>query len=193
MRRLFRFITAQVDIARSTIRIGVLKLLYPGLKIIGSTIASGCKIICVKGSVIVIENSFIERGTKIIADHGGEVYIRNSYIGDNCVIVARELIRIEQGTKIAEMVVIRDQDHQINDLSQFNTAPIFIGANVWIGAKVTILKGSDIGDGCVVGAHSIVKNKLDGDAVYVGAPARKIKVITRGDISHIGANNSKHI
>ena len=52
-----------------------------------------------------------------------------------------------------------------------------IGKNVWIGANVTILKDSVIGDNCVVGAGSVVKGKYRENTVIAGNPAVEKKVI----------------
>lgn len=53
---------------------------------------------------------------------------------------------------------------------------IRIGKNCWIGAKVTVLDGVDIGDNTIVAAGAVVgAGKYEGNAVYGGIPARKIK------------------
>ena len=40
--------------------------------------------------------------------------------------------------------------------------------------KSLILKGAEIGDNTIVGAGSVVTGRLEGNAVYAGAPAKKI-------------------
>jgi acetyltransferase-like isoleucine patch superfamily enzyme len=37
-----------------------------------------------------------------------------------------------------------------------DVAPVRIGNDVWLGAKVTVLKGVSIGDGPIVGANAVV-------------------------------------
>lgn len=49
-----------------------------------------------------------------------------------------------------------------------------IGNNVFVGQKSLILKGAEIGDNTIIGAGSVVTGRLDGNAVYAGAPAKKI-------------------
>lgn len=44
---------------------------------------------------------------------------------------------------------------------------IEIGKDVWIGAHVTILPGSKIGDGAIIGAGSVVKGVVPPNSVYV--------------------------
>lgn len=53
--------------------------------------------------------------------------------------------------------------------------PIHIGADVWCGARVIVLKGVTIGDGTVVGAGSVVVKALPAGVVAVGVPARAVK------------------
>jgi acetyltransferase-like isoleucine patch superfamily enzyme len=43
---------------------------------------------------------------------------------------------------------------------EFTTGSVTIGRNVWIAANVTILKGSVIGDNCIIGAGTVVKGNI---------------------------------
>jgi acetyltransferase-like isoleucine patch superfamily enzyme len=52
---------------------------------------------------------------------------------------------------------------------------IVIGNNVFVGAHCTVLPGSIIHDNVVIGAGSIIKGELESNAVYAGAPCRKIR------------------
>ena len=54
---------------------------------------------------------------------------------------------------------------------------IVIGSNVWIGGSVTILPGVHIGDGCVIGAGSVVTKDTEPSSIYVGNPAKMLKRI----------------
>ncbi|BDA16200.1 hypothetical protein KAM353_23510 [Aeromonas caviae] len=51
---------------------------------------------------------------------------------------------------------------------------ITIGNKVWLADGVVVLKGGDIGDGCVIGINSVVTNKVQGNTVAVGCPAREV-------------------
>lgn len=48
-----------------------------------------------------------------------------------------------------------------------------------VGANVTILPGVTLGEGCVIGACSLVTNNTEPWTIYVGIPARPIKVRPR--------------
>lgn len=54
---------------------------------------------------------------------------------------------------------------------------IKLGNNIWIGAKVTFLDGSKIGDNCVVAAGSVVNGEFPNNVVIGGIPAKILKEI----------------
>lgn len=55
--------------------------------------------------------------------------------------------------------------------------PIIVGNNCWIGFGVTIMKGSQIGNGCIVGAKSLLAKDYSNamNTVFAGNPALPIK------------------
>ena len=53
--------------------------------------------------------------------------------------------------------------------------PVVIGNDVWIGARVIILPGVHIGDGCVIGAGSVVTKDVEEYTVVAGNPAKFIR------------------
>ncbi len=52
---------------------------------------------------------------------------------------------------------------------------IRVGHGCWIGAKVTLLDGAVIGDGCIVAAGAVVKGEFPDNCVIGGVPAKLIK------------------
>ena len=54
-------------------------------------------------------------------------------------------------------------------------AAVSLGPDCWIGEKASILRGSQIGTGSVIGAQTVVKGDIPPYAVAVGAPAKVIK------------------
>lgn len=61
------------------------------------------------------------------------------------------------------------------DHREYITAPVKIGKNVWLGEGCIVMPGVTIGDGAVIGAHSIVNKSIPPASVAVGAPAKVIK------------------
>ncbi len=53
--------------------------------------------------------------------------------------------------------------------------PVSIGNDVWIGARVIILPGVTIGDGCVIGAGAVVTKDVPAYSVCAGNPAKVVK------------------
>lgn len=49
---------------------------------------------------------------------------------------------------------------------------IVVGDGVWIGFDSAIMGGTRIGDGCVVGARSLVTRDCQRNGIYLGQPAR---------------------
>jgi maltose O-acetyltransferase len=59
---------------------------------------------------------------------------------------------------------------------------VTIGNDVWIGANAIVLPGTEIGDGCVIAAGSVVTGKtVPPYSVMAGNPAREISVRRKGN------------
>ena len=55
------------------------------------------------------------------------------------------------------------------------TSPVSIGDGCWIAENVKILRGSIIGEKCIVAANSVVKGKFPAYSIIAGNPAKVIK------------------
>lgn len=111
---------------------------------------------------------------------GAEIRIgtKNSF-SNNVTIIANEKIVFGNGCRIGDNVSIFDCDfHELDPAhrgrSHGPTRPVTIGNNVWIGSRVTVLKGVTIGDNSVVGAMSLVTRSIPPDCIAAGNPARVI-------------------
>lgn len=111
----------------------------------------------------------------LFADPGGRIVIGNGVrVSYGAAIAAREAVEIGAGTTIGPFVVIMDNDfHKVGDRHAAGAAaPVRIGSNVSIGARVTILRGSIIGDGARVLSGSMVSGVVPDHATVGGVPAR---------------------
>lgn len=90
-------------------------------------------------------------------------------------------IEIGAAALIADWVYICDFDHVISDIHQpikdqgIVKTPVRIGPDSWLGVKSTVLRGTTIGRGCVLGAHSVVRGDIPDFSIAVGAPARVVR------------------
>lgn len=89
---------------------------------------------------------------------------------------------IGAGAWLAELVSVRDHDHAVGEApssGRMVVAPVEIGRDVWVGAKVTVLRGVTIGDRAVVGANAVVGADVPPATVAAGVPARVLGQATR--------------
>ncbi|QOD11857.1 acyltransferase [Psychrobacter sp. 28M-43] len=134
---------------------------------------------CTDDGIIKIgKNVSFGYNVRIVAQFG-EIYIGDdTHIGDGTLIVAKDNIYIGNNVLIAEYVVIRDQDHNIDsdpiNSSGFKTAPIHIENNVWLAAKSTVLRGVHVGEGAVVAAHALVNKSVLSRSIVAGVPAKQV-------------------
>ena len=112
--------------------------------------------------ISINENAVLELGSGFV-NHGARIHCFQS-------------IKIGDQVYIGDDVAIRDSDgHEIVGSDKPMTMPIVIGDHVWIGAKVTIVKGVSIGEGAVVAAGAVVTKDVPPHCIVAGVPARVIK------------------
>lgn len=130
-----------------------------------------------KLSRLIIQNQFtIHTGADIYIGEGAELELGGGYIMNSAYIRCLKRIKIGEGVAIAKDVIILDSDrHDILYDGYVQTKEISIGNHVWIGARVTILKGVKIGDGAIVAAGSVVSKDVPGKTLVGGVPAKVIK------------------
>ncbi len=142
------------------------------------------------GKNVTIKSSFLSNlvglySRTIIVTRTPEASIT---IGDNvgisgATIYARKSITIGDNTMVGGNVKILDNDfHPIEvearnaDIKEkIGTKPVLIGNSCFIGCNALILKGTTLGDGCVVGAGAVVCGTFEAGSVIAGNPARVIK------------------
>ncbi len=101
------------------------------------------------------------------------------YINYGCSIGANDLVRIGPGCSIGPYVMMMDNDFHRLEPERRNerpaSKPIILEENVWLGARVIVLKGVTIGAHSVIGAGSVVTRDIPPRSVAVGLPARVVK------------------
>lgn len=127
----------------------------------------------VPGVVIEIGDNVGISGATIYARQG--IYIgKNTCIGGNCKILDNDFHPID-----AEDRLYLIQDVHGGDSELVPSREIHIGENCFIGCNSIILKGTVLGDGCIVGAGAVVSGKFEDNCVIAGNPARVIKKLEK--------------
>ena len=102
-----------------------------------------------------------------------EFELGSGFINSYGKIECHKHIKIGKNCAVGPYTIILDSDgHQI--FGKRNTDEVIIGNNVWIGARVTILKGVRIGDGAVIAAGTIVNKDVPARALAAGNPMHLI-------------------
>lgn len=160
----------------SRVKIGAWSLLDDGVVIDGFgkngvSIGRSCTISAYSRLVASVTPNALGVGIEI-GDHVG--------IGEFSRIGGSGGVKIGKNTHMAQYLSIHPENHKFDqpdkDIIDQGTirAPIVIGENCWIGAKVTILAGVHIGDNCVIGAGSIVTKSIPRNSIAVGVPAKVV-------------------
>lgn len=154
--------------------------------------------------VIVRGFVFLDRGVEIYARRGYGRMVLGRWIhlgvgtalrchegtlsvGDKCVlgrgVSINSYLDVEIGAAVlfADDIYLSDFDHKYADLTVpikdqgIAKSRVRIEPDVWLGTKVTVVRGVVIGRGAVVGANAVVTHDLPAYSVSVGVPARVIK------------------
>ncbi len=130
-----------------------------------------------RGVIELGERTRLQNGV-LLHPYGGRIALgRDVFIGPGTVIYGHGSVEIGDESLVSMHCRILSSNHTvppagISIRSQPDLLlPTKIGRDVWLGAAVTVLGGVTIGDGCVVGAGSVVTRDLPPGAIAWGAPA----------------------
>jgi len=97
-------------------------------------------------------------------------------IGRNVELYNYGLITISSMTVVSQYCYLCTGTHDYEDPSMpLEWYPITIGSECWIAAGTWIMPGNSIGNGCVIGARSIVTKDMPSWMVCAGHPCKPIK------------------
>lgn len=133
------------------------------------------------GEIVLGEKVIIDSVTaraELVCNPGARLEIGDrTYINYGTSISAHQLVKIGKYCRIGTYCNIADNDfHGIEDRNTLPpSAPVILEDNVWLGAKVIVLRGVTIGHDAVIGAGSVVTRDIPPRSVAVGMPAKVIK------------------
>ncbi|CVH76862.1 Putative acetyltransferase [Clostridiales bacterium CHKCI006] len=119
-------------------------------------------------------------------DYGYHIHLgKQVFINTNCYLMDCAPITIGDHVFIGPHCGFYTASHPLNytmrNAGLEKALPITIGSNVWFGGHVVVLPGVTIGDGCVIGAGSVVTHDIPANSVAVGSPCRVISTIDQDD------------
>ena len=147
-------------------------------------------------SVIYIKPALINRKNIQVGEYtyydgqnfASRVTHHYDFIGDKLII--GKFCQIGRGVEF----IMNGANHQMNSVSSYpfyifkgweQDSPkkedlpykgdTVIGNDVWIGQNVTFLPGVHVGNGCIIGANSVVASDIPPYSVVVGNPARILR------------------
>lgn len=157
----------------------------------GSLLAPGVKLltpmhVSIGKSSSIMSHCIIE--TCPTDEHVPSLEIGNKVsIGEYSHITCANKVVIGNGVLTGRFVLITDNSHgnstkDVADIAPLareihSNGPVFIGDNVWIGDKATILPNVTIGKGSIIAANAVVTKDVPEYSVVAGVPARIIKTI----------------
>lgn len=128
------------------------------------------------GEVIHIGKNVTWRNNfSVMIGKKGHIEIGNNcFFNNGCSLNANNHISIGEGTLFGENVKVYDHNHRFSNFDVpikeqgFSIGKVIVGKHCWIGSNAVLLKGTEIGDNCVIGAGVIVNGKvLDGTIIKI--------------------------
>lgn len=133
----------------------------------------------VEGKLIFAGRFTMAKGCRIDVGGDAEVKFGSGYMSPMTDVIIVHGMTIGDGCAISWSCQFLDDDfHDLNyeGRKEIEDPRIRIGSHVWIGSRVSVLKGAVIPDGCVVAANSVV-NKVftEKNCLLAGNPAKVIR------------------
>jgi acetyltransferase-like isoleucine patch superfamily enzyme len=181
-----RHIRNVISVLCSMMRLLLLKLFY-GKRINAGwiqRISPNVVIEVNRGGMLTLgKHTRIHSGCKLKIRKSGKLSLGdNVKINYNCMFFCHDSIEIGSGCEFGPNVLIYDHDHDFHckggvKNGTFLHAPVNIGKDCWIGANTVILRGTEISDGSVIAAGSIVKGCIPSGSLYLQKRNTEISAI----------------
>lgn len=171
-----RYVRAAYSVPFGLLKMGWTKLFHPlGFKgSFFSMISPLTEITLDRYATLKIGKGFkMQSGAKIRVRNDSSLIIGdNVYVNHGCIITCHDNIHIGSNVQFSPNVLVYDHDHDFRapegiKSNKYSTAPISIGDNVWIGANSVILRGTIIGDNCVIAAGYVIKGEYLSNTVII--------------------------
>lgn len=165
-----------ISVLFSAVKFGILKLFhfhhffYEGIQRFSPNTEVA---IADKGTLRLGKRVRAHRRSKITVSNNGLLEIgSDTALNNGVTITCMDKIVIGANVQIGPDTKIYDHDHDFRVpggilAEKFKTFPVVIGDNTWIGCNVVILRGTTIGENCIVGAGSVLKGNYPSNSIIV--------------------------
>lgn len=105
----------------------------------------------------------------------------NSGVGDYCFFGAAGGIKVGKDVIMGQNVRFHSENHNFQRLDVpikeqgVTNIGIEIGDDCWIGSGAVFLDGVTVGEGCVIGANTLINKSVPSHSIVVGNPMKIIK------------------
>ncbi len=142
------------------------------------------KWLILKRSLRICGKNFRFSPSSIFNDHRLIEIGNDVFFGERTIINTEVLVKIGNGVMFGPDVMIMGGDHNLSEIGvQMRyvktggvNIPVILEDDVWVGARVLILKGVKIGEGSIVGAGSVVTKEIPPYCIAIGSPCKIIKL-----------------
>ena len=181
-----KYLRGIIHIPCGILKFGINKLLH-GSHFHGSIVCAASPLSEITidrcGSLTYGRKFRIRDGAKIRVRDGGNCIIGNNVsVNSNDMIACHDSVLIGDNVQLGPNVQIYDHDHDFRveggiGAMKFCTSPVVIGNDCWLGANTVILRGTELGNGCVVGAGCVLKGRYPAGSVIIQKRETMVKQV----------------
>ena len=119
--------------------------------------------------------------TRLRAHEGTLTIGDKTVIGRDATVNCYLDVEIGGSTLLADWVYVTDFDHVSTDLERpikdqgLVKSPVRIGPGCWLGVRVSVLRGTCVGAGSVLAAHTVARGDYPDHVVVAGIPGRVVR------------------
>lgn len=134
-----------------------------------------------RGRLVIGPWCWIGDGSMLRAHEGNLRLGPKVVLGRQNVVNAHLDVEIGENALFGDWIYVCDFDHAHERLDVpikrqgLRCSPTRVGADVWIGEKASVLRGADVGAGCVIGSQALVRGVVPPFSIAVGSPARVVR------------------
>lgn len=128
---------------------------------------------------------YIGRNSLVYCKGGNIRLERDVNLGASCTVFSSNDLTIGAGTMVGAYSYFLSGGEYDPEVAQpfceqsgtLTKGPLTIGANCWVGARVTVLDAACVGEHCVLGAGAVVTKPIPPHSLVLGVPGRVVRVL----------------